>query len=218
MGQPLRLPALRQVRHGAVGDAAAPRLVRRRHRLIRSMHHEAFDHAPGELMFCTGKERPAGRAWASWLSYGLGSESKDLPGYVVLVNGRSPKARELIWGSGFLPATHQGVLFRNKGSPILNLAARRARSPPRCSTACRSRPSRRLDQLQPRANARPAVDARIAAYELAFRMQSAAPGADRPVAARREPTLRAATATERLRAAACCWRAGSSSAACASSR
>src|SRR5436190_479412 len=89
--------------------------------LIRSMHHEAFDHAPGELEICTGKDRPGRPAMGAWLTYGLGSASRNLPGFVVLMNGRSPKARALLWGNAFLPAEHQGVLFRGKGSPILNL-------------------------------------------------------------------------------------------------
>src|SRR5262249_61523686 len=79
--------------------------------LIRSMHHEAFDHAPGELEICTGKDLPGRPSMGAWLTYGLGSVSKDLPGYVVLMNGRSPKARSLIWGNGFLPARPNGGLF-----------------------------------------------------------------------------------------------------------
>src|SRR3954469_11371724 len=63
--------------------------------LVRSVHHAAFDHAPGELMLCTGKDQPGRPTIGSWLTYGLGSPSKDLPGYVVLLNGRSPKARSL---------------------------------------------------------------------------------------------------------------------------
>src|SRR5262245_62731009 len=89
--------------------------------LVRSMHHAAFDHAPGELMLSTGKEQPGRPTMGSWVTYGLGSVSKDLPGYVVLLNGRSPKARSLVWGNGFLPATHQGVLLRGRGSAILDL-------------------------------------------------------------------------------------------------
>jgi hypothetical protein len=141
--------------------------------LVRSMHHEAFDHAPGELALCTGKDLPGRPSMGAWLTYGLGSESRDLPGYVVLVNGRGPKARELIWGNGFLPATHQGVLLRNQGSPILNL-----QNPPDISAdlhRAQLDAMRRLNELQAKENPDPAIAARIAAYELAFRMQSAAP-------------------------------------------
>lgn len=141
--------------------------------LIRSMHHEAFDHAPGELMFCTGKVQPGRPSMGSWLSYGLGSETKNLPGYVVMVNGRSPKAREMIWGNGILPSTHQGVLFRTSGSPILNLE-----TPSDISAEmhrAQMEAIAKLDRLNLQRTRDPQTEARIAAYELAFRMQSAAP-------------------------------------------
>ena len=89
--------------------------------LVRSMHHEAFDHAPGELEIVTGKDSPGRPSIGAWLTYGLGSESANLPGYVVMINHRGPKAQALTWGSGFLPAMHQGMLLRNEGQPILNL-------------------------------------------------------------------------------------------------
>jgi hypothetical protein len=141
--------------------------------LVRSVHHAAFDHAPGELMLCTGKDQPGRPTIGSWLTYGLGSVSKDLPGYVVLLNGRSPKARSLVWGNGFLPATHQGVLFRGKGSPILDLET------PKDITLQMHRAQldaiRELNALRRDGTRDPKLDAQIAAYELAYRMQSAAP-------------------------------------------
>src|SRR5262249_6012888 len=97
--------------------------------LIRSMHHEAFDHAPGELEFTTGKDQPGRPTVGLWLVYGLGSESRNLPSYVVLLNGRAPKSRSYSWGSGFLPATYQGTLFRSRGTPVLNLQPPRDLSP-----------------------------------------------------------------------------------------
>lgn len=141
--------------------------------LIRSMHHEAFDHAPGELVFCTGKDQPGRPTVGAWLSYGLGSESRNLPGYVVLVNGRSPKAREYVWGGGMLPATHAGVLFRNSGSPILNLQTPADVKPDLHRAHLDA--IGQLDRLTQERTRDPQVSARIAAYELAFRMQSAAP-------------------------------------------
>ena len=141
--------------------------------LIRSMHHEAFDHAPGELELCTGKDIPGRPSMGSWLIYGLGTESRNLPGYVVLLNGRSPKARSLVWGNGFLPATYQGVLFRNQGTPILNLQT------PRGITNDMHRAQldaiRALNQIHQEETSDSRIDAQIAAYELAFRMQTAAP-------------------------------------------
>lgn len=141
--------------------------------LVRSMHHEAFDHAPGELMLCTGKEQPGRPTIGSWLTYGLGSVSKDLPGYVVLLNGRSPKARSLVWGNGFLPATHQGVLFRGQGSPILDLESPKDVTPEMHRAQLDA--VKALNALHREATNDPKLDAQIAAYELAFRMQSAAP-------------------------------------------
>jgi hypothetical protein len=141
--------------------------------LVRSMHHEAFDHAPGELMLCTGKEQPGRPTVGSWLTYGLGSVSKNLPGYVVLLNGRSPKARSYVWGNGFLPATHQGVLFRGQGSPILDLASPKDISPEMHRAQLDA--IRELNALRRDETRDPKLDAQIAAYELAYRMQSAAP-------------------------------------------
>lgn len=141
--------------------------------LLRSLHHEAFDHAPGELVFTTGKDQPGRPSLGSWLSYGLGCETKNLPSYVVLVDGRGPKARELIWGNGVLPATHQGVLFRSGGSPILNLESPRDIMPELHRAQLET--LRQLDRRTWERTRDPQVEARIASYELAFRMQSAAP-------------------------------------------
>jgi hypothetical protein len=141
--------------------------------LVRSMHHEAFDHAPGELMLCAGKEQPGRPTIGSWLTYGLGSASKDLPGYVVLLNGRSPKARSLVWGSGFLPAAHQGVLFRGQGSPILDLQTPKDITPEMHRAQLDA--VHELNALRREETRDPKLDTQIAAYELAYRMQSAAP-------------------------------------------
>ncbi len=141
--------------------------------LVRSLHHEAFDHAPGELMLCTGKDQPGRPTIGSWLTYGLGSVSRDLPGYVVLLNGRAPKARSLVWGSGFLPATHQGVLLRGRGSPILDLET--PRDVPPAMHRAQLDAVRELNTLRREETGDPKLDAQIAAYELAYRMQSAAP-------------------------------------------
>jgi len=140
--------------------------------LIRSMHHEAFDHAPGELMISTGKDQPGRPSMGAWTLYGLGSEAHNLPGYVVLINGRAPKARAYVWGSGFLPASYQGVLFRTQGSPILNLSTSRGITPDMHRAQLDA--VNRLNQLNLEATADPQITAQIAAYELAFRMQTAA--------------------------------------------
>ena len=107
--------------------------------LIRSMHTEAFNHHPGQLMMNTGVPTFGRPSMGSWLNYGLGSESKNLPGYVVLTAGRGTSGGATNWSSGFLPTTYQGVLFRNQGEPVLNLE--QPRRPDRRDAA--RRPSRR---------------------------------------------------------------------------
>src|SRR3954470_9656900 len=90
--------------------------------MVRSMHTEAFNHHPGQLMMNTGVPTFGRPSMGSWLTYGLGSESKNLPGYVVLTSGRGTSGGASNFSSGFLPSTYQGVLFRNPGEPILNLS------------------------------------------------------------------------------------------------
>jgi len=141
--------------------------------LVRSMHTDAFNHHPAQLMMMSGVPRFGRPSMGSWLTYGLGSESENLPGYVVLTAGRGGSGGVSNWTSGFLPSTYQGVLFRDKGDPVLNLA-----NPPGVSTDLQGRSldaiaslnRRHLESLQD-----PEIASRIASYELAFRMQSAAP-------------------------------------------
>jgi hypothetical protein len=141
--------------------------------LIRSMHTDAFNHHPAQLMMMSGVPRFGRPSMGSWLTYGLGSESENLPGYVVLTAGRGGSGGVSNWTSGFLPSSYQGVLFRDKGDPVLNLA-----NPPGVSTDLQGRSldaiaslnRRRLDALQD-----PEIASRISSYELAFRMQAAAP-------------------------------------------
>ena len=90
--------------------------------LVRSMYTDQFDHGPAEIFFSTGTDYAGRPSAGAWVTYGLGSQSQDLPGYVVLVTGRGPVARSLTWGNGFLPNATAGVLFQEKGEPVLNLA------------------------------------------------------------------------------------------------
>jgi hypothetical protein len=141
--------------------------------LVRSMHTDAFNHHPAQLMMMSGVPRFGRPSMGSWLTYGLGSESENLPGYVVLTAGRGGSGGVSNWSSGFLSSTYQGVLFRDQGDPVLNLA-----NPPGVTTglqqeglaAIASLNRRRLESLGD-----PEIASRIASYELAFRMQSAAP-------------------------------------------
>lgn len=141
--------------------------------LVRSMHHAAFDHAPGELEMITGKDQPGRPSFGAWLTYGLGSESQNLPAFVALINHRGPVARAMAWGSGYLPSIHQGVLFRNQGEPILNLETPDGILPEWHRAQLDA--VRKLNRLKLGRTHDPEVETRIAAYELAFRMQTAAP-------------------------------------------
>ncbi len=141
--------------------------------LVRSMHTEAFNHHPGQLMMHTGVPTFGRPSMGSWLTYGLGSASRNLPGYVVLTAGRGTSGGASLWSSGFLPTTYQGTLFRNQGEPILNL-----NNPPGLSAAMQARTIEALADLNRERHAAlrdPEIEGRVAAYELAFRMQSAAP-------------------------------------------
>src|SRR4029077_4391310 len=90
--------------------------------LVRSMHTDQFNHHPGQLMMNCGSSMFGRPCMGSWITYGLGSESKNLPGYVVLNAGRGSSGGQTSTLSGFLPTTYSGVLFRNQGDPVLNLS------------------------------------------------------------------------------------------------
>jgi uncharacterized protein (DUF1501 family) len=141
--------------------------------MIRSMTSEEFNHHPGQLLMQCGVSRFGMPTMGSWITYGLGNESQNLPGYVVLTAGRGSSGGATLYQSGFLPSSYSGVLFRNEGDPVLNL----------------SNPAGIPDELQQEALAAikslnqqryqevhdPEIASRIASYELASRMQLAAP-------------------------------------------
>src|SRR5687768_4268852 len=141
---------------------------------VRSCAADLFNHAPAKLFMNTGSGQFGRPSMGSWVTYGLGSESKDLPGFVVLQSGpRGPRGGAVNWGSGFLPTTYQGVPLRGQGEPILNLsnptgidvAKQRA-----AIDAIRAMNARRLEQTGD-----DEIQTRINAYEMAYRMQSSAP-------------------------------------------
>ncbi|HRX53409.1 MAG: DUF1501 domain-containing protein [Verrucomicrobiales bacterium] len=146
--------------------------------LVRSMHTEAVNHAPGVTFFMTGAQVPGRPSMGAWLSYGLGSESDNLPAFVVMTS--SDKGRtcgqlffDYYWGSGFLPSRYQGVRFRNTGEPVPYLS-----NPPGISPAGRRA---LLDDIAAMNAAHladygdPEIDTRITQYEMAFRMQTSVP-------------------------------------------
>ena len=141
--------------------------------LVRSMHTESFNHHPGQLMMNSGVPTFGRPSMGSWINYGLGSESEDLPGYVVLTAGVGTSGGSSNWSSGFLPSSYAGVLFRNQGDPVLHLS-----NPEGLPHECQRRSLRALEQLNQqhyKQTRDPEILSRIVSYELAYRMQSATP-------------------------------------------
>ena len=140
---------------------------------LKGMKTDVFNHGPAKLFMQTGSPQPGRPSLGSWLSYGIGSEAEDLPGFVVLQSGpRGPRGGSALWSSGFLPTNHQGVPFRGQGDPILNL-----RSPGYTPEAQREFTDvvSDLNQIRFDAVGDAEIQTRIAAYEMAYQMQSSAP-------------------------------------------
>ncbi|MFN0126579.1 MAG: DUF1501 domain-containing protein [Verrucomicrobiales bacterium] len=146
--------------------------------VIRSMHTEAINHDPGITLINTGSQFPGSASTGSWVSYGLGSVNQNLPAYIVLVSqgtGKNPGQPifSRLWGSGFLPSSHQGVQFRSSKDPVLYL------NDPDGMTRADRRSMlddlSQLNQIRHDKLADPEILARISQYEMAFRMQASAP-------------------------------------------
>ena len=90
--------------------------------IIRTVHTNQFNHSPAQIFVNTGSPIPGRPAMGSWLTYGIGSDAADLPGFVVLKSGGNLSGGAAMWSSGFLPGEHQGVPFRSSGDPILNVS------------------------------------------------------------------------------------------------
>jgi hypothetical protein len=141
--------------------------------VVRSMFTDQFNHAPAQLFLYTGAPRPGRPSMGSWMTYGLGSENEDLPGFVVLVSNKTPDAGKSVWGSGFLPSVHQGVQCRTSGDPVLYLS-----DPPGMDRARRRRTLdalRDLNEMEHERVGDPEILTRIQQYELAYRMQISVP-------------------------------------------
>ena len=141
---------------------------------LHGIRSDVFNHGPAKLFVNTGSPQPGRPSMGSWATYGLGSESDNLPGFVVLQAGqRGPRGGSALWSSGFLPTTHQGVPFRSGPEPILNLTS------PKGLTRRRERSFvdavRDLNGARLEAVGDPEIATRIAAYEMAYRMQTSAP-------------------------------------------
>lgn len=143
---------------------------------LKAMHTDEFNHAPAQLFMHTGSPRIGRPGFGSWVTYGLGTENENLPGFVVLVSGQSiPSGGKSLWGSGFLPSLYQGVELRSKGDPVLYVS-----NPDHTSRNTRKQVINTINQINEleyqEAND-PEILSRIAQYELAFKMQMTVPEA-----------------------------------------
>ena len=141
--------------------------------IIRSMHTDQFNHAPGQIFFNTGFAQPGRPCLGSWLSYGLGAETSNLPAFVVLSTGGGISGGSALWSAGFMPGKYAGVRFRNSGDPILNI------SRPEGVDARLQRDSidliGALNRRRLEVENDPEIATRIDSYEMAYRLQASAP-------------------------------------------
>ncbi|MDA1263771.1 MAG: DUF1501 domain-containing protein [Planctomycetota bacterium] len=169
-------PVVQRGSHGLEMGSLLPHLgsVADELTVIRSMHTDQFNHAPADLMMFTGNANFGYASMGSWVTWGLGSPNRNLPGFVVMVSGGSdPTGGKSVWGSGFLPSEYQGVRLRGAGDPILYVS-----DPQGMSRPLRRRTLDALKALNEESHAQhrdPETLARIEQYELAYRMQTSVP-------------------------------------------
>ena len=142
--------------------------------IVKSMSTDAFNHAPAQILMSTGSQQFGRPSFGAWATYGLGSESQDLPGFIVFSSGsKGPSGGNANWGAGFLPTVYQGVQFRGSGDPVLYLS-----NPPGVDDNLQ-RDSldsiRRINEMHLEETGDPEIATRINSFEMAFRMQSSAP-------------------------------------------
>ncbi|MBX6311401.1 MAG: DUF1501 domain-containing protein [Isosphaeraceae bacterium] len=141
--------------------------------IVKSVHTDQFNHAPAQIFVNTGSPLPGRPSMGSWVTYGLGSESRDLPGFVVLSSGSGISGGAANWSSGFLPTSYQGVPFRSQGDPILDVT-----NPPGIDRRLQRDSLDLIRGLNERHLADvgdPEIATRISSYEMAYRMQTSAP-------------------------------------------
>jgi len=171
-------PRFKFARHGDSGlelSEAVPGLasIADEIALVRSVHTDQFNHAPAQIFFSTGFSQPGRPSLGSWVLYGLGCESRNLPAFVVMSTGGGLSGGSALWSSGFLPSINTGVRFRSQGDPILNVS-----SPPGIAAELqndtfeliKSLNRQRLDEIGD-----PEIATRIASFEMAARLQTSAP-------------------------------------------
>lgn len=165
-------------RHGQSGQAISellPRLAGVADELciVRSLHTEEINHAPAQMFLHTGFGRGGRPSMGSWVTYGLGSVTQDLPAYVVLLSGPLGGAGTSLWSAGFLPSVYQGIQLRSSGDPVLFLS-----NPPGHAAADRRQVLDAINQLNQQHHEQvgdPEITTRIRQYEMAFRMQASVP-------------------------------------------
>jgi hypothetical protein len=146
--------------------------------LVKSMHTEAVNHAPGVTMFLTGSQIPGRPSMGAWAAYGLGCATQELPAFVVMTSSDEKKTcgqlfYDYYWGSGFLPSLYQGVRFRSEGDPVLYL-----NNPPGMSQKLRQGLLEDMAKLERKRKAEfgdADIESRISQYEMAFKMQTSVP-------------------------------------------
>ncbi|APZ91124.1 DUF1501 domain-containing protein [Fuerstiella marisgermanici] len=171
-------PRFKFARHGESGaeiSEAMPHLARIADKicLIKSAHTDQFNHAPAQIFLNSGFSQPGRPSFGSWVLYGLGSETKDLPAFVVMSTGSGLSGGAALWSSGFLPTVYTGVQFRSQGDPILNV-----NSPPGISDKLQNETYSLINQLNRRRMdvvGDPEIATRIASFEMAARLQTSAP-------------------------------------------
>jgi hypothetical protein len=171
-------PQFKFAKHGEAGTSiseALPRLATIVDDicLIRSVHTTQFNHAPAQIFFNTGFSQPGRPSMGSWVTYGLGAETNDLPAFVVMSTGSGISGGAANWSGGFLPSVYTGVRLRNQGDPILNVSSPEGIDPrlQRDTLDLIGEMNRkRFDAVGD-----PEIQTRIASYEMAFRLQTSAP-------------------------------------------
>jgi hypothetical protein len=141
--------------------------------LVKSVYTDQFNHAPAQIFFNTGFSQPGRPSLGSWVLYGLGAETRELPAFVVLSTGSGISGGSANWSSGFLPTVYTGVRLRNQGDPILDVS-----SPPGVDSRLQRDSLELIGSLNRRrlqAEGDPEIATRIASYEMAFRLQTSAP-------------------------------------------
>jgi hypothetical protein len=141
--------------------------------MIKTLHTDQFNHAPAQMFALTGFEQFGRPSIGSWVSYGLGSENANLPGFVVLITGQVLGAGNSAWGSGFLPTIHQGIEFRSQGDPVLFLSNPKGVTPGERRKVVDS--VNHLNEMRLADVGDPEIATRIGQYEMAYRMQSSVP-------------------------------------------